>query len=214
MSLTEQDDATVETPTPFAPTPNTNRRQQPHIPTFVHMESIALGAEWKHPTYDDMKDYGDTTPTLAQIIEDYELCTAWVDARLNKTGFNIRKTTSQGVRRMTKSLRESGYLGNSCVTIYPADLPLDNQKVGTKAIKRLTEEDKKKGYRFLCADGMHRTRTVQELTALKLAGDDEAAGKCGSMVKAVIVRPDIPPDLLLRLSVGMYFFILLQKYLR
>ena len=190
-----------------APNPIGGQEQPPRIPTLVELESIELDSEWKHPTYSPMPEYVDTQPTLAQILEDWELCTAWVDARLIKTGFNIRKTTEQGVRRMTKSLRESGYLGNSCVTIYPGDLPLEDQSVGTKEIKRLTEEDKKQGFQFCCADGMHRTRTVQELTALKLAGDTKAAGKCGSMVKAVILRPDIPPALLLRLSVGMYFFI-------
>ena len=64
----------------------------------------------------------------------------------------------------------------------------------------LTEEDFKNGIRFLCADGMHRVRCVQELTEEKKRGNSDI--KCGDSVFAVVLRPDVPKKYIIGLSIS------------
>jgi hypothetical protein len=134
----------------------------------------------------------------SRILADYTLCNAWVQASMIKTGFNTRKTTRKGVRRMWDSMKTNGYMQSNAVVLFPAT-PEDNKQ---DEVFALTEEDVKKGVKFLCADVMHRTRCVCELSELKAAGDNTI--NCGDEVFACILRPDTPRKYLIQLSLSKY----------
>jgi hypothetical protein len=147
--------------------------------------------------------YQDESKILnSTILRDYTISTAWVQAKLIKTGFNTRKTTQKGVRRMRESLNKSGFMQSSAVVIYPGSD--DDDQDESENPFRLTPEDTKKGIRFLCADGMHRCRAVAEMAEKKANGDQSI--KCGDMVYAIILRPDTPRKYLIKLSLSKFYF--------
>ena len=133
---------------------------------------------WELDDLDSLPTYPEGQKVLnSTILKDFTIATAWVTASLIKTGFNTRKTTKKGVRRMTKSLRQRGYMQSNAVVIYP----------GTNEASQVAEDhftlsnsDIEKGIRFLCADGMHRVRCVTELAEAKKNGEQGIV--CGDMV--------------------------------
>ena len=126
------------------------------------------------PTYEEGKKVLNST-----ILKDFTLTCSWIDASLIKTGFNTRKTTKKGVRRMSKSLRSSGYMQSNAVVIYPgATAEVDDES----DVFHLTESDVKSGIKFMCADGMHRVRSVYELSELKRKGAKDIV--CGNKVRS------------------------------
>ena len=182
-----------------------HRNVQP--PLLGLLDEILGDTKWTlptlHPSIDDLKvKFAGKPPKMAEILKEFTLTTAWVEAKLIKTGSNSRTTSSKGVRRMKKSITEKGYMPNHMVVIYPADLDNKEQYPGCKEISRLTAEDKKHGIQFFCADGMHRVRCVTEL-------EEEHRGQAtpfNNKVNAIILRPDIPPEYLLSLSISKYSF--------
>ena len=132
------------------------------------------------------------------------MCSAWITASLIKTGFNTRKTTKKGVRRMTKSLKTTGFMHNNAVVVYPGICHGSTSEGDEmELLPDFSAADAKNGKRFLCADGMHRVRCVTELTELKKGGAPDIM--CGDSVYAVILRPDTPKKYLIKLSLGKSF---------
>ena len=177
-------------------------------PLLGHVQEILSNTEWRmpalHPSIDDLQvKFAGKPPKMAEILKDFTLTTAWVEAKLIKTGANSRTTSSKGVSRMKKSIIEKGYMPNHSVVIYPGNLDAKGQYPECKTISRLTEDDKKKGIQFLCADGMHRVRCVTELEQEYI----EKGTPFNNKVNAIILRPDIPPEYLLSLSISKYSFL-------
>ena len=135
---------------------------------------------------------------------DHRICSSWVHASLIKTGFNTRKTTAKGVRRMKKALRRNGFMPNNSVVIYPDPLQYtveeDEHQVDDRCV--ITPSDRKEGKMFMCADGMHRVRSVVELTKEKSLSQGTSNIACGPFVFAIILRPDTPRKLLLQFSLS------------
>ena len=181
-------------------------------PLLGQVQEILSNTEWRMPTLqpsiEDLQvKFAGKPPKMAEILKEFTLTTAWVEAKLIKTGANSRTTSSKGVRRMKKSITEKGYMPNHMVVIYPGNLDAKGQYPDCKAISRITEEDKKKGIQFLCADGMHRVRCVTELEQEHIAKGTDFNNK----VNAIILRPDIPPEYLLSLSISKYSFLSSQS---
>ena len=82
----------------------------------------------------------------SQILMDHTVCSSWVHASLIKTGFNTRKTTAKGVRRMKKTLRINGFMPNNAVVIYPDPIQYsgdddEHEDLNSRCV--ITETDRK-----------------------------------------------------------------------
>ena len=148
---------------------------------------------------DPVESYSDmSVVTHGQILSDYTLGYAWIEANLIKTGFNTRKTTKKGVRRMRVSLSKEGFMPSNAVVVIPADIT----RFGSDMFM-MDQKDLEEGVKFQCVDGMHRTRCVQELAAEKAEGlPGSESIFCGDEVYAIILRPDTPRNYLIQLSLS------------
>ena len=194
------------------------------IQSISSLGTVRTETTWKVPKLGPRVVYQNDGPVKnknkrallnSTIHKDYALTTAWVEARLIKTGFNTRKTTKKGVRRMRQSLRTRGYMQSNAVVIYPGTLAstidvknlpdaVNDVPEATEGLI-LTKADYRKGIRFMCADGMHRVRCVTELAEEKKDGAQDIL--CDDMVYAIILRPDTPRHLLIQMSLSKYLLL-------
>lgn len=136
----------------------------------------------------------------AKLLEKYVMTQCWVHVKMIKTGFNTRKTTAKGVRRMRASLLEHGYDRSHAIVLYPGDQRDAGGDDDESSLFHLTAAEYKSGKRFLCPDGMHRVRCVSELVDEGVAGQDGQS--CGDMVYALMLRPDTPQSALVEISLS------------
>jgi len=177
--------------------------EQPVKMKLSNLKRIRVDTDWEVDDLEPIEPYADSgVIPNSQILKDYTMTSAWVESTLIKTGFNTRKTTRKGVRRMRNSIKTSGFVPTNAVVIVPVEV------IGEEKDKlfQFSQEDLQSGLKFQCADGMHRVRCVTELTEEKKAG---AAGsediKCSDEVFAIILRPDIPRKYLIQLSLSKSF---------
>ena len=88
---------------------NAHREVRP--PLLEHVQEILSNTAWRMPTLqpsiEDLQvKFAGQPPKMAEILKEFTLTTAWVEAKLIKTGANSRTTSSKGVRRMKKSITE------------------------------------------------------------------------------------------------------------
>jgi hypothetical protein len=169
-------------------------------PLLSTLKEITPETQFDVDPLPDIPDFPDEKVLNSTILRTYALGYAWITAKMIKTGFNTRKTTKKGVRRMTKSLKTQGYLMSNAVVVYPGEVVEDDDEDELTLQQYLTETDVENGIQFLCADGMHRVRCVRELAELKAQGASDI--RCGDKVYAVILRPDTPKQYLIQLSLS------------
>ncbi len=68
----------------------------------------------------------------------------------------------------------------------------------------MTEVDTQNGHYFHGADGMHRCSAVVEIDEQRKAGAIKG-DRCGDEVFAILLRPDTPTWVLLKISVGQSY---------
>jgi len=174
------------------------------------LQNITEDTNWCVGDLPELKEIPDQgTMMNSDILRCYTMSSAWIQAKMIKTGFNTRKTTKKGVRRMRVSLKTRGYMHTSAVIVYPGAATATPQP--TSDHFALSQSDLDAGIQFMCADGMHRVRCVTELTEEKASGVPNIL--CGDSVYATILRPDTPRKYLIQLSLSKYIHICIIVYM-
>lgn len=165
------------------------------LPVIGDLKEIREETKYQIGNLDPLPVIQPDCKNYMSMLPKFQMGTMWVQAKLIKTGFNTRKTTRRGVRRMKASLKSTGYQPQFMVVLYPGTRTEDEEDNYA-----LTPADQKAGIQFLCPDGMHRVRCVNELTEEKAAGDEDI--ECGDSVYAIMLRPDTPRKFLIQLSLS------------
>ena len=82
------------------------------------MQQITPQDQWNLEQLPPLPELSDDL-TKGELLRKVTVATCWIRADMIKTGFNTRKTTRKGVRRMRESLMTRGYVQSTAVVVYP-----------------------------------------------------------------------------------------------